>query len=99
MIARYVPSRMGGFMMGAYYVAVGISQYLGSVVANLASMPENIKDPVESLHIYIGLFNKLGFVGIACTVIAVVMLPLMNRISRRHSEAHTPLPAVHSEEV
>jgi POT family proton-dependent oligopeptide transporter len=99
MIARYVPARMGGFMMGAYYVAVGISQYLGSVVANLASMPENIKDPVESLHIYISLFNKLGFVGIACTVIAVVMLPLMNRLSRSHAEAHTPLPAVHSEEV
>jgi dipeptide/tripeptide permease len=34
MIARYVPSRMGGFMMGAYYVAVGLSQYLGSIVAN-----------------------------------------------------------------
>ncbi|MHA6204419.1 peptide MFS transporter [Dyella soli] len=99
MIARYVPARMGGFMMGAYYVAVGISQYLGSVVANLAAMPENISNPVESLNIYIGLFNKLGFVGIACTVIAVVMLPLMNRLSRSHAGAQLPLPAVHSEEV
>jgi len=99
MIARYVPARMGGFMMGAYYVAVGISQYLGSVVANLAAMPENISSPVESLNIYVSLFDKLGFVGIACTVIAVVMLPLMNKLSRSHSEAHTPLPAVHSEEV
>jgi POT family proton-dependent oligopeptide transporter len=99
MIARYVPARMGGFMMGAYYVAVGISQYLGSVVANIAAMPENISSPVESLNIYVGLFNKLGFVGIACTVIAVVMLPLMNKLSRSHAEAHTPLPAVHSEEV
>ncbi|QNK00353.1 peptide MFS transporter [Dyella telluris] len=99
MIARYVPARMGGFMMGAYYVAVGISQYLGSVVANLAAMPENISSPVESLNIYVSLFNKLGFVGIACTLVAVVMLPLMNKLSRSHSEAHTPLPAVHSEEV
>ncbi|WP_243041775.1 peptide MFS transporter [Dyella sedimenti] len=99
MIARYVPARMGGFMMGAYYVAVGISQYLGSVVANLAAMPENISSPVESLNIYVGLFNKLGFVGIGCTVIAVVMLPLMNRLSRSHAEAHTPLPAVRSEEA
>ncbi|WP_243050712.1 oligopeptide:H+ symporter [Dyella sp. RRB7] len=99
MIARYVPARMGGFMMGAYYVAVGISQYLGSVVANLAAMPENISNPVESLNIYISLFNKLGFVGIACTLVAVVMLPLMSRLSRSHAEAHTPLPAVHSEEA
>lgn len=99
MIARYVPARMGGFMMGAYYVAVGISQYLGSVVANLAAMPENISSPVESLNIYVSLFDKLGFVGIACTVIAVVMLPLMNKLSRSHAQSHTPLPAVHSEEV
>ncbi|MEP6510736.1 MAG: oligopeptide:H+ symporter, partial [Dokdonella sp.] len=28
MIARYVPARMGGFMMGAYFVATGISQYV-----------------------------------------------------------------------
>lgn len=99
MIARYVPARMGGFMMGAYYVAVGISQYLGSVVANLAAMPENISSPVESLHIYVGLFNKLGFVGVGCTVLAVAMLPLMNRLARSHAEVHAPLPAVHSEEA
>jgi POT family proton-dependent oligopeptide transporter len=101
MIARYVPSRMGGFMMGAYYVAVGLSQYLGSIVANIAHIPDNITDPVQSLTIYVGLFNKLGFVGIACVVIALVMLPLMNKLSASHSDAatnHNPLPAVRSEE-
>src|SRR5450432_3876008 len=63
MIARYVPARMGGFMMGAYFVAVGVSQYLGSIVANLASIPENLTNPLESLAIYTSLFNKLGFVA------------------------------------
>lgn len=101
MIARYVPSRMGGFMMGAYYVAVGLSQYLGSIVANYAHIPDNITDPVQSLTIYVSLFNKLGFVGIACVVIALVMLPLMNKLSASHSDPvnnQTPLPAVRSEE-
>ena len=101
MIARYVPSRMGGFMMGAYFVAVGLSQYLGSMVANIAHIPADITDPVQSLPIYISLFNKLGFVGIACTLIAIAMLPLMNKLSASHSDAatrHDPLPAVRSEE-
>ena len=98
MIARYVPVRMGGFMMGAYYVAVGISQYLGSWIANFASIPDHIAEPAQSLPIYIGLFNKLGFVGMGCTAIALAMLPLMNRLSASHAESHTPLPAVHSEE-
>jgi POT family proton-dependent oligopeptide transporter len=101
MIARYVPTRMGGFMMGSYFVASGLSQYLGSVVANFAHIPEGIKDPMESLAIYTSLFNKLGFAGILCTAIAIAMLPLMNRLSASHSDVatnHDPLPAVHSEE-
>ena len=101
MIARYVPERMGGFMMGAYFVAVGISQYLGSVVANIAHIPDNLTDPLQSLAIYTHLFNVLGFVGIGCTAIAVVILPLMNRLSASHSDPatnHDPLPAVRSEE-
>jgi POT family proton-dependent oligopeptide transporter len=101
MIARYVPARMGGFMMGAYFVASGLSQYLGSVVANFAHIPENLNDPVESLTIYTALFNKLGFAGITCTVIAIAMLPLMKKLSASHSETsngHTPLPPVRSEE-
>lgn len=44
MIARYVPARMGGFMMGAYFVASGISQYLGGMVSTLASVPNTIKN-------------------------------------------------------
>jgi dipeptide/tripeptide permease len=49
MIARYVPARMGGFMMGAYFVANGLSQYLGSVVANVAHIPAGLTDPVQSI--------------------------------------------------
>ena len=96
MIARYVPARMGGFMMGAYFVASGLSQYLGSVVANFAHIPENLNDPVESLTIYTALFNKLGFAGITCTLIAIAMLPLMKKLSASHSETangHTPAAA------
>jgi proton-dependent oligopeptide transporter, POT family len=101
MIARYVPERMGGFMMGAYFVASGLSQYLGSVVANFAHIPEGLSDPMESLTIYTSLFNKLGFAGIVCTAIAIAMLPLMNKLSASHSDAaagNSPLPAARSEE-
>ncbi|MHB1059101.1 MAG: peptide MFS transporter [Rhodanobacter sp.] len=101
MIARYVPARMGGFMMGAYYVASGISQYLGSVVANYAHVPTDMTDPVVSLPIYISLFDKLGLAGVACTAIALAMLPLMKKLSASHADAatgNTSLPPVRSEE-
>jgi POT family proton-dependent oligopeptide transporter len=101
MIARYVPERMGGFMMGAYFVASGLSQYLGSVVANFAHIPANITNPVESLTIYTRLFNELGLTGIVCTVIAIAMLPFMSKLSASHADtaaAAAALPAVRSEE-
>ena len=84
MMARYVPARMGGFMMGAYFVATGISQYLGGLVANYASVPENLTDPLQSLPIYTSLFNKLGMAAIACTLIALAALPLMRRLTAAH---------------
>jgi POT family proton-dependent oligopeptide transporter len=84
MVARYVPARMGGFMMGAYFVASGVSQYLGGLVATFAAVPADITDPLETLPIYTGLFNKLGVAALLCTVIAIAVLPMMNRLSRTH---------------
>jgi POT family proton-dependent oligopeptide transporter len=85
MIARYVPVRMGGFMMGAYFVATGVSQYLGSIVANYAAIPDNITDPLQSLAIYTHLFNVLGLVALGGTALAAVLLPLMKRLSSDHA--------------
>lgn len=84
MIARYVPARMGGFMMGAWFVATGVSQYLGGVVATYASVPQGVANPLESLPIYTSLFNRLGVAALVCTVIAIAVLPLMNRLSLTH---------------
>jgi POT family proton-dependent oligopeptide transporter len=84
MIARYVPARMGGFMMGAFFVSTGISQYLGGVVANLASVPKDLVDPIQTLPIYTSLFNKLGVAAVACTLIALAALPLMRKLTATH---------------
>jgi POT family proton-dependent oligopeptide transporter len=84
MVARYVPARMSGFMMGAWFVATGISQYLGGLVANLASIPKDLVDPVQTLPIYTSLFNKLGMAGVVCTLIALAALPLMRKLTATH---------------
>ncbi|MBD1571872.1 MFS transporter [Vibrio sp. S17_S38] len=88
MIARYVPERMGGFMMGAYFVASGISQYLGGVVANFASIPRDMTDPLQTLDIYTSLFNKLGMAAVVCTLIALAVLPLMRKLDKQHQGIH-----------
>ncbi len=170
MIARYVPGRMGGFMMGAYFVASGCAQYLGGLVAGFASVPDKIKyivantsnpiidqvrtqypnimslnldnfrswiqgvkgtvrstagtqlPPFASLPqhsqqllqqfnqqmyditmpIYTNLFFWLGVAGIACTLIALAVLPLMKKLSAEHFvhniATENPLPTIGTEE-
>jgi len=81
MMARYVPPRMGGFMMGTYFIMTGISQYLGSVVANLAQMPDKLTDAQQSLPLYTHLFGWLGGASLGGALLAVLLLPLMSRLS------------------
>jgi proton-dependent oligopeptide transporter, POT family len=86
MIARYVPTRMSGFMMGAYFVATGVSQYLGSVVANFAQMPSDALPATASLPIYTALFAKLGWLAAGGMALALVLLPLMRKLSHAHRQ-------------
>lgn len=88
MMARYVPARMSGFMMGAYFVATGIAQFLGGLVASYASVPEGLTDPAQSLPIYTSLFTRLGYVAAGGAVLALVLIPVLNRLSRAHAEAN-----------
>ncbi|TAN06170.1 MAG: MFS transporter [Rhodanobacteraceae bacterium] len=89
-IARYVPSRMGGFMMGAYFVGVGIAMYLGGLVANFASTPSAGTSAVQMLPIYTRLFNWLGVVSLIIAVLALAVLPVLRRLETRHAaQAHS----------
>ncbi|PTB19468.1 MFS transporter [Trinickia symbiotica] len=84
MIARYTPVRMSGFMMGAYFIATGVSQYLGSVVANFAQLPSEGIEAAQSLRIYTRLFAELGWLATAGALLTIAMLPLMRALSNRH---------------
>jgi POT family proton-dependent oligopeptide transporter len=87
MIARYIPARMSGFMMGAYFLATGISQYLGSVVANFAQVPSNDLPATQSLPLYTSLFAELGWLAAAGVVMSLLLLPLMRKLSDQHRRA------------
>jgi POT family proton-dependent oligopeptide transporter len=174
-VARYVPARMGGFMMGAYFVASGVAQYLGGIVASFASVPDALSkivakstDPLvaqvqarfpaimslkledfrvwlqgqpgadtiaadahlpaasalpdaahtlltefnqhlyaTTMPIYTSLFFWLGVAGVACTIIALAVLPLIRKLDRAHAvhagyanlpEAGKGLPTAGSEQ-
>jgi POT family proton-dependent oligopeptide transporter len=80
-IARYVGPSLRGFIMGVWFLATGISQYLGSYVATFASVPQNVTNPVDTLPLYTDLFTKLGIVAVIGTVIATAVIPTMKKLS------------------
>jgi POT family proton-dependent oligopeptide transporter len=80
-VARYVGPSLRGFIMGVWFLATGISQYLGSYVATFASVPQDVTNPVDTLPLYTNLFTKLGMVAVIGTVIAAALIPTMKRLS------------------
>jgi POT family proton-dependent oligopeptide transporter len=84
MVARYVAPSIRGLMMGAYLLASGIAQYIGSFVANYASVPANVTDPTQTLTLYTHLFWVLGWIAAGGMVVAILLLPLMHRLDASH---------------
>jgi POT family proton-dependent oligopeptide transporter len=73
-------------MMGAFYVAVGVALYLGSLVANQAALPPGLATipPEQSLPLYHGLFLNLLLGGIGVTMVVALLLPVLHRLDRAH---------------
>lgn len=83
MMSRYIPSHYRGFMIGIYYVATGLAQYAGGVIANLACIPANISDPQLSLTIYSGFFMKLCLTGTGFCALVALTLPKLLSLQRQ----------------
>ncbi len=89
MIARYTPVRLSAFMMGAFYVGIGMALYIGSAVANLASLPPGLlaAGAEQSLPVYHRLFLSLLQLGLAVTALCALVLPVLRRLDRAHRAA------------
>ncbi len=92
MVARYVGPSLRGFIMGVWFLGSGIAQYLGSLVATYASVPQNVTNPVDTLPLYTNLFTKLGIVAVAGTLITAALIPFMKKLSAVTEAPAAPEP-------
>ncbi len=85
-VARYVPARMSGFMMGAFFLGIGVAMYVGSAVANLAAVPQlgGALDPAQTLPLYTSLFYRLFLLACGGTLVFALLLPVTRRLDRAH---------------
>jgi len=80
-IARYVGPSLRGFIMGVWFLASGISQYLGATSLRSRACPRTVTNPADTLPLYTNLFTKLGIVAVIGTVIAAALIPTMKKLS------------------
>ena len=90
MISRYIGPERRGLLMGAWLLSMGLAQYIGSFVANFASVPSGVTDPAQSLPRYTHLFWVLGWIAIGGLAVAILLLPLLRRLEARLGEAGLP---------
>jgi POT family proton-dependent oligopeptide transporter len=82
MITKLSVPRLVGLMMGMWFLSSAIAQYVGGIVAQFASTETvggQVLNPQVSLEAYLGVFQMIGYAGIASGVVLFVLAPLIRR--------------------
>ena len=82
MVAALVPQRLMGFIMGAWFLTQAASFVIGGWIATFTAVPEGVTDPLKTLPLYTGTFGKIG---IATTIVAVLMLITIPKLNQMMS--------------
>lgn len=84
MITKLSPQKMVGLMMGMWFLASAFGQYVAGIIGTLMAIPKDggnqgVINPLQSLPIYIGVFEKIAFVAMGCGVLLFLLSPILKR--------------------
>jgi POT family proton-dependent oligopeptide transporter len=80
MITRLSVPRLVGLMMGAWYLASAMAQYLGGIIAQFMASETiggKVLDPHLSMQKSVEVFTKIGFVAVGVGVLLLVLSPVL----------------------
>ena len=82
MVTKLSPKRMVSLMMGIWFFATAIGEFLAGKIGSLMSVPENIlarNDPVLSLPYYADVILKIGVASITIGILLIFTVPFLKR--------------------
>ncbi len=82
-VTKLSPGKIVGFMMGVWFLATAGSEYIASLLANIASIDTSggvTTDLIDAKASYTDLFEKLFYVGLIFGVILLVISPLVKKM-------------------
>ncbi len=80
MITKLSPAKIVAMMMGIWFFASAIGEFLAGKIGAMMSVPENVVDnPVLSLPYYAGIISQIGVFSIGIGVVLILLVPLIRK--------------------
>lgn len=79
------------FMMAVWFLSSSIAQFVGGQIAGLAgteTIGGQVLDPEAALHTSVGVFEKLGWAGLACGVAFILISFFIKHWAHGADDAH-----------
>jgi len=84
-VTKLSPVKIVGFMMGVWFLATAGSEYIASLLANIASLDhsfDNSKDLLIAKKSYTGLFNYLFYTGLLFGTVLLAASPFLAKMMK-----------------
>jgi POT family proton-dependent oligopeptide transporter len=80
MITKLSPGKIVGLMMGIWFLASAIGEFLAGKIGSLMSVPENVQnDAVQSLPYYASILSKIGLGSLLLGGVLLLTVPLLRK--------------------
>ena len=80
MVAKLVPERIVGLMIGAWWFTGTLGSLLAGKLADISAVTDNIIDPHETLLVYSHSFSIYGWICFVIGVFALALVPMLKRL-------------------
>ncbi len=80
MVTKLSPAKIVAMMMGIWFFASAIGEFLAGKIGALMSVPANVVDkPVQSLPYYADILSQIGMYSIGIGVLLIICVPVIKK--------------------
>lgn len=84
MVTKLSPTRIVSTVMGSWFLATAFSNYLAGVIAAFTGVSGSegeqiIPAPIQTVHVYGGVFGKIAITAIVSALICFALTPLLRK--------------------
>ena len=94
MVTRLSVARVGGLMMGVWFLSSSFAAYASGMIAGLMAISDGDggQSGSESLAVYTGVFEQLALLAVAMGVVMLVISPFLHRRMHTEPAPREPVP-------